>query len=450
MEERLRTLNERVKSRNILERVIKKLDLDQAAQNDGQYEGLINNIRNGLNIDIKRQGRRGEMDFFIISYRGRDPKTVRDLVNTLVSEYIEESLGAKRKDAFGAYEFIDKQLLEYKKRLEQSDRAIRVFRERNPYMVPQSETAILQRIEDFQSSRIEAEIILKELLRKRDNLQQQLSGEKELTVAFVTRENSPQARLNYLQNQLMVLMAKYTENYPEVIKVKSEIEELKRRITETEDLDSDTLESETAGINPIYQQLKEELATTGAESEAVKARVGELMKQQQVAQGILGRMPKEQEEWTKLQRDRNVYQKIYDDLLEKLENARVSKDLEHTAKTASFRVVDPAVFPLMPISPNIVIIILIGLILCVGAAVGVVYGLENLVYTYKDEESIENRLKLPVLTTIPKIVSEVDNIFTKKLDRKVFSAAGIYLFVIILVLAKEFLYRYMGIRIINF
>ena len=78
--------------------------------------------------------------------------------------------------------------MEYKGKLEESDRAIREFREKNPNMVPQSETTLLGRLEGFQTAKIEADIRLKELLRKRDNLQKQLSGEKELTVAFVTRK----------------------------------------------------------------------------------------------------------------------------------------------------------------------------------------------------------------------------------------------------------------------
>jgi polysaccharide chain length determinant protein (PEP-CTERM system associated) len=445
VEDRLGNLRNNITSRNILERVEKKLGLDTNAKNSSQYEGLIDNIRKNLNIIVQGP------DLFTILYRGNDPKTVRDVVNTLVSEYIEENVGYRRTDAYGAFEFIQSQLLEYKGKLEESDRATREFRERNPHMVPQSETTLLGRLEGFQTAKIEADIRLKELLRKRDNLQKQLSGEKELTVAFVTREGSPQARLNYLNNQLMLLMTKYTDDYPEVIKVKSEIGELKRQIAHAKD--SRTEEgsgSETSAINPIYQQLKEDFAKTDAEIESLRARSGELSRQQQAAQGILGRMPKEQEEWSKLQRDRNVYQRIYDELLQKLENARVSKDLEVSNKTGSFRIVDPAILPTVPTQPNRVKMILLGIILGIASGIGAVFGFEYFNRSFKDEASIESELKLSVLATIPKIITEEDELSAKKLDRRVFTAAGAYLFVIGMVLVEEFLYRYMGIRIINF
>jgi polysaccharide chain length determinant protein (PEP-CTERM system associated) len=443
----LRNIRNGITSRNMIERVIKKLNLDARDMSPAQYEEQIDGIRKKLKLTVS--GSRGT-DAFTISYTGGEPKTVQDLVNTLVGEYIRENLRVRKTDASGAYEFIEKQLLEYKKRLEDSDRAIREFRERNPQMVPQNEGTLLTRLEGFQASRIESEIRLKELVMKRNNLQRQLSGEKELTVAFVTREGSPQARLNQLNNQLMVLMTKYTDKYPEVIKVKSEIEEMKRQIAQAKDSRTESAGSETAAINPIYQQIKEELTRTDSEIESLRARSGELLRQQREAQGILGRMPKEQEEWSRLQRDRNVYQRIYDDLLQKLENARVSKDLEANEKSETFRVIDPAIFPSVPIEPNRVRMILLGVFLGLVSGIGVVFAMDHLTCPFKDETSIEAKLKLPVLATIPRVITESDLFLAKSLDRRVFTAAGIYLFVIGLLLVEEFIYRYMGIQTINF
>ncbi|MEW6109829.1 MAG: XrtA system polysaccharide chain length determinant [Nitrospirota bacterium] len=446
IEERLINLRDSITSRNILERVMKKLDLDVKVKNPGQYEEIIRNIRNNLNLRVQGGSR---ANLFVISFTANDPKTASSLVNTLVSEYIEESQSMTRTDAYSAYDFIQNQVLEYKKRLEESDGAIREFRERNPNLVPQSENTLIGRIETFQTARIDAEIRLKELTRKRENLQKQLSGEKELTVAFISNDSSPQGRLNSLNNQLVILLSKYTDNYPEVIKVKHEIEELKRQISQAK-ASPHSSGSETAAINPIYQQIRQELTNTEAEIESLRGRISELSRQQQGSENILGRMPKEQEEWTKLQRDRNVYQRIYDELLQKLENARVSKDLEVTNKAGIFRVVDPAIVPPLPKKPDRVKMILFGLFFGITSGIGAAFGLDYLSHSFKDEATIESRLKLSVLATIPKIVTEEDVLSGKKLDRKVFTAAAAYLIVIGVVLTVEFLHRYIGIKIINF
>lgn len=452
MEESLRNLKDSITTRNIIDRVMKKLDLDTRAKNSAQYEDLIGGIQK--NLDIRTVTSRGggpiTTDLFTISYRGRDPKTVRDFVNALISEYIEESMAFRRTDATGTYEFIRKQLEEYKGKLETSDEALKEFREKNPRMVPQDEPALVGRIELLETSRMEAELKLKEQVRKRENLQKQLSGEKELTVAFVSRDGSPKTRLDHLNQQLMTLMGKYTENHPEVIRVKAEMEALKLQVAQGKASQTQESGSETAAMNPIYQQLREEMARTNAEVETLGARVTELGRQESESQSRLGRMPKEQEEWSKLQRDRNVSQKIYDDLLQKLETAKVSKDLEMTDKNATFRVVDPAVLPQWPVQPNRVKLILIGIFLGIASGAGVAIGLDFIDPSFKDEEGIENQLKIPVLASVPQIVTEVDKLSTKQLDRKVFAAASAYLVIIGLVLVKEVLSRYMNIKILQF
>ena len=315
-------------------------------------------------------------------------------------------------------------------------------------MIPQNEPAVLAKIDSLQTSRMESEIRLKEQLRKKENLQKQLSGEKELTVAYVTREGTPQGRLDYLKNQLITLQAKYTENYPEVIKVKHQIDDLKRQLAQGQTSQSESSGSETSAINPIYQQLREDLATTDAEVDSLRARIAELSRQQGKLDRLLGQMPKEQEEWSKLQRDKNVYQKIYDELMSKLESAKVSKDLEITNKTGAFRVVDPAILPPLPVKPNRVIMILLGFLFGILSGIGVALGLEYLKPTFKDEDSIESLLKVPVLALIPTINTEEDKILNKKLDRRIVVATATYLAVIGLVLIEEFLKRYAGISII--
>jgi polysaccharide chain length determinant protein (PEP-CTERM system associated) len=447
MEERLRNIKDGITTRNIIERVIKKLGLDAKSKNPAQLENLIDDIRK--NLDVRVKGMK-ETDLFVISFQGGDPKTVRDVVNTLVGEYVEENLGYKRSDAYGAHEFVQSQLLEYKKKLDESDTALRELREKNPKMAVSSETTLLSRIENFQASQIEADILIKELSRKRDNIKKQLSGEKELTVSMVTKEGSPQARLNSLNNQLVILTSKYTDDYPEVIKTKREIEELKKQIEQGKDKTIDSTSSETATTNPIYQQLREELAKIEYQIESMKARSAELARQQASAQSTLGRMPKEQEELVKIARDRNVYQKIYDELLQKLESAKVSKDLELTDKNTTFRIVDPAVLPSIPDKPDRVIMILLGMVLGIGAGIGSIYGLEYFDHSFKDTDTVEAKLKLQVLATIPRIVTDSDELSEKQLNRKILIASGAYLSIIVLLLIREILFRYFGIIMFSY
>jgi protein tyrosine kinase modulator len=449
-EDRLRKIKNTIMSRAVIENVTKKLGLDSAKIGSAQYDRIISGFLHRLKIDAKDTN---DPDMFTIAYRGDDPKAVVTFVNTLVNEFINKSVLDQRLDAEGAFDFIDSQLAEYKKKLEESDRAAQQFRERNPTMIPQSESTLTGRIENFETARIDGEIRMKELRKKRENLQKQLTGEKELTIASVSGDGSPEGRLQQLTQQLMLLLTKYTEDYPDVIKVKSEIEELQKQISQATkggmhaSAQSASTGSETRALNPIYRQIKEELSKTDTEIESLQARMDELQRQQNQGRAILGKLPKEQEEWSKLQRDRAAYQRVYDELIQRREVSRVSKNLEMADKTAMFHVAEPPLMPRFPVSPNRIKLILLGLFLGIGAGVGAVVGLDYVDQSFKDEDSLQKGLRLPVLASIPTVVSEADSSATAKLDKKVLIAAAAYLAVVGLVFLGEVLYRYMGISV---
>jgi succinoglycan biosynthesis transport protein ExoP len=433
------------RQRNIRNRITsKRLDLDAGFKYPSQDDELAASLQKSISVTMQSFGER-ESDLFTVAFRGSDPKKVQKIADTLVQEFINNTVEYQRSDAVGAYEFIRDQISEYKEKLAESDKEIREFRERHPQMIPENENTIVGRLENFQAAISDAEIRKKELLRKRESLQQQLSGEKELTVAFVSSEGSPEARLTLLNSQLMDLMTKYTESYPEVIKVKSEIEELQKQIAEGKASGkSPDARGEMKAMNPVYRQIKEDLQKTDTELESVKARLEELALQQNASRQVLGRMPKEQEEWSKLQRDKNVTQKVYDDLLQKLENARVSKNLELADKSTKYRIVDPPLVPRIPVQPNRVLLILAGLLVGIASGVGTAVGIDYLNNSFKDEDSLRKALMLPVLAAVPAVVIDADVLNEKIMDKKVFTAAASYLSLIGVVLLGEILYR-MGI-----
>ena len=92
MEGRLKSLKNSLTSRNIIDRVIKKLDLETEARSPQAYEGLIDRYQKKIDVDVKiAKGSRAAADMFVISYQGSNPKSVRDVVNTLVDNFVSNS-----------------------------------------------------------------------------------------------------------------------------------------------------------------------------------------------------------------------------------------------------------------------------------------------------------------------------------------------------------------------
>ncbi len=390
LEERLRTVQDRITSRHIIERVVKTLNPNANTKDPQKLEALITGIQKSIKVTVKSSEGRGSADLFAISYEGENPQQVKDFVNTLTSVFVEENTSFSRSEAYNAFEFIQKQVGEYKAKLEESDAALIAFRVKYP-RVP---------------------VMFRESVSTPVTLAPSISPE--------------QARLTELNRQLTTLLSKYTENHPEVVKTRAEIAEVKREAA---------LSSVARNAASATRRTP---ATVTRRSPAPAPETAGLP---------AGLSSKAQEEWMKLQHDRSVQQKIYDDLVQKLENARVAKDLEFTKKASAFRVTDPAILPYTPIKPDRVRFILVGIFLGIAAGIGAVFGIEHLRHSFTDEDSIEKSLGVPVLVTIPTVNNAAENLAARRLDIKVLIAASAYLSIIILILIREVMVKYLGMTL---
>jgi uncharacterized protein involved in exopolysaccharide biosynthesis len=104
----------------------------------------------------------------------------------------------------------------------------------------------------------------------------------------------------------------------------------------------------------------------------------------------------------------SLYQGKFDELTRKSMNAKVAHGLEEEQLGERFSIIDAARMPKKPSSPNVLAILLIGLILGVGAGVGLAAVQESTDQTVRSAESLERATSFPVLSTIPVIVTEED------------------------------------------
>ncbi|MEK7307844.1 MAG: chain length-determining protein, partial [Nitrospirota bacterium] len=122
LEQSLRVLRYEMLSRSMLLKIVSSLDLDAKVKNKDEIESIVRNFQKDTAITISGN------DLFMVSYRGEDPKLVRDYVNTLINRYIEENSSSKREGAFSANQFLTEQINFYKKKMDESEQKIIDFR----------------------------------------------------------------------------------------------------------------------------------------------------------------------------------------------------------------------------------------------------------------------------------------------------------------------------------
>jgi len=443
LEERIRVMSYAMKKRSLLEKVIKKVDFNIDTNNRYEMEKLIEHLQDKTNIRVRKK------DMFEISYRNKNPKLAMNYVNTLVRTYIEENLSAKREEAYGANRFLKEQIKFFKGKIDLAEKKIIDFRRAKGIIISMDEKSIVGDIKKLNEKVEQLGIKKQELIAKKSLIKKQLKEEKPYTVAIVGTSSSTnpyQSRLMALQNRLNELLLKYTENYPEVIRVKAEIEALKEQLknapVKDEDKDNDAESQHTttqmSTLNPIYQQLREELTKTRYEIASINTQIDHYKKKIEEKKQYLRNIPVERKKLADLERERDTYKEIYQKLVFRLGQSEVSKQMEVQDKSETFRIIEPAILPVKPVSPNRKIMILFGIVAGLGGALGLLILIDYFDTSVKDLDALKS-FGLPVLAVIPSIENPVETIKKKRKDFIVFSVYGIFMIMVLALFTIEFL-----------
>jgi polysaccharide chain length determinant protein (PEP-CTERM system associated) len=426
MTDRIRVLRYAMLSRGLISSVLKDLDIDAKTKDARKMEETITSFQERTKISVTGN------DLFIVSIRDTDPKLARDYVNTLVRRYVEENVSQKREEAYGANRFLNEQVALFKEKMDRVQDEIIKFRQGKGILMGLDERSVISDIKTYGNELEQIKMRKNELTAVRDKIKKQIKGEEPYTVSVLKRsEGASDANLASLESRLNQLLVRYTENYPEVVKLKAEIEALKKQqaADPSKGPANDSLtEPETSTVNPIYQELRQKLLQAEAEIEALDAKQKQYSAAMRNKEAMLRYIPEEKKKLADMEKQRDSYQSILDQLLLRQGQSEVSKQMEIEDKATTFRIVDPAVFPVKPVNSRIKFI-LAGIVLGFIGGFGGVFLRENLDTSIKEAKTLRD-MGLAVLAVIPKIHNEAEDMAQKKKERLVYAAAGFYFLII--------------------
>ena len=143
--------------------------------------------------------------------------------------------------------------------------------------------------------------------------------------------------------------------------------------------------------------------------------------------------PKVEQAYLALNRDYQNAHTKHQEIMNKILEARIAEGMEESQKAEKFTIIDPASFPEKPVAPKRGLIALAGLILGLGAGLGMVALTENLDHTVKSTDELAWLTGLPVLGQVARIVTSEDVARQKRRRRLIWSIAGISILVAIIV-----------------
>jgi polysaccharide chain length determinant protein (PEP-CTERM system associated) len=432
MDDRIRVLKNTMVGTNLVESVIRKLGLDLHVDNGMELEKMIMDFQDKTGIKIENR------TLITVSLVDKNPALARDYINLLVNEYVENNIFAKREEASDATDFLGKQVEFYKERMDRGEDAIIKFRQQQGIYISLDEEALIREIKGYETEIEKLKIDENELLAKKKSIGELLAKEKPFTVTMFSKKGM-EGTLESAQNKLSQLLLQYTDNYPEVIRVRAEIEVIEKQQREGLS-DSAYLEtgSEITAVNPVYQDLKQQIIDITSRVDAINSRAKHLTALIKEKEEELKNIPESKKKLRDLEKDRDSYRSIYNGLLHRLGQSEVSRQMEIEDKTTTFRIIEKAMLPTVPVSPNRILLILAGIGIGFGAGIGFIILLDNLDDSVKTIDMLKE-FGLPILAVIPHMAFDEGLTLTRKKDKLVFGIAGVYMLCILGALILELL-----------
>jgi polysaccharide chain length determinant protein (PEP-CTERM system associated) len=383
-------------SRLNVEKVIRMTDMDLGSAAD--REQLIARLIDELTI----RGA-GRENLYTISYADHNPERAKKVVQSLLTIFMEGSLGDKRKDSESARRFIDEQLKAYSEKLVAAEKAVTEFKRRHEGLMPGGGRDYYARVSDARTALRQAELELKEAENSRNAIKKQLVGEEKITPrlgrkgATMASSSEIETRIASLEQKLDGLRLIYTEQHPDIISIERILAQLKEQKQREESGDNP---APKAPRGRVYEELTVALTTAEANVAAKKTRVAEYGIRLKELQAAANALPQIEAEYAQLTRDYDVIKSRYANLLERRESARISGDVEVSDVVMGFRVIDPPRVPLAPSAPNRPRLVSLVLLAALGSGIGIAFLIAQFRPTFSDERRLKEVSGLPVLGTV--------------------------------------------------
>ena len=398
-------------SRPNIEKVIRMADLDIKTKTAEDKESLIDRL--SRQVELKSAGRD---NLFTISFADTSPDNAKKVVQSLLTIFVESSLGDKRKDADQARRFLDDQIKSYEQKLVLAENALKEFKQRNLGFVPGQGPGqdYYSRLAESSASLAQARLELREAENSRNALKRQISGDEPVILTDKEMSASPEleSRIENLRKNLDNLRLNFTEQHPDIVGTKRVLAQLEAQ--RKEEIDAKRKSGGGIKQNATYQNLQLTLAESEANVAALQVRVSEYENRLAAMKAAADKVPQVEAEFTQLNRDYDVNKQNYEKLLSRRESAQISGDMDANTGVMDFRIIDPPRVPPTPSSPNRPFLFSVVLAGGVLGGIAIAFILSQIKPTFTDRKSLREITGLPILGAVSMIWTERQRITRRK------------------------------------
>ncbi|HKD54404.1 MAG TPA: XrtA system polysaccharide chain length determinant [Steroidobacteraceae bacterium] len=371
-----------------------------------QQNAIIDGLRTRLIVDLAGAGQQhGPGDLYTITYTDTDRATAHRVVDELLKLFLANSLGNSQEGSEQAEQFLVQQIGEYEKKLGTGESRLADFKRQNSGLLPGATGDYFQRLQAAKDELAHEQNQVTVAQQRRDELQRQLSSEQPVLGGGSAGAGGGDtaSQIRQTQARLDELLLRFTDQHPDVIAARRELEDLQKRqkleIAAVRRGDPAAIAATGLASNPVYQGIRLQLSNADVELAAARRQMADQESKIQELQKMINTAPQVEAEFARLNRDYDVTRTEYQALVDRLNRARLSDRADATG-VVRFQVVDPPTGSTRPISPDrprLIMVVLLGGVL---AGLAVAYLLHQLRPVFTSARQLTDYTQLPVLGVV--------------------------------------------------
>ncbi|MEZ5543261.1 MAG: Wzz/FepE/Etk N-terminal domain-containing protein [Pseudomonadota bacterium] len=459
--QRIQVISQRVMSRANLLDIIEKYHLYEKERRLNTIEEVLNDMRGDITIDMinadvmdPRTGRPTAATIaFTLGYKSDNPQQALKVANELTTLYLDENLKSRTEKAAETYDFLTEEASRLSDDISRLEKELAEFKEKNVNTLPELRDLNTQILERTEREIADIDAQTRGLEERRVYLNGQLAV---MDPYGGSNTLSPSARLDALRTEYIGLISRYSPDHPDVTRVRREIRALEQetgqgpsnaeiqaqlqalrdqlataRQTYTDEhpdvkslnrqisnLEQELREASAApganmapprADNPAYVTLQSQLVAATTEMRSLQSKRAQLVQKVAEYESRLMQTPRSEQEYSAIVRDLENSTRRYQEIRAKQMTAEVAQEMEKERKGEKFTLIDPAILPEEPVSPNRGAIVFLSLVLALGASVGSAAVSESMDKAVRGVKGVTMLLHTAPLAVIPYLPNTAEN-----------------------------------------
>lgn len=337
-----------------------------------------------------------------LSITWSDPVNAARIANSYANVFVERERELVASQADTAISELEKQLPAAEERMRAQNDALTAYQEQTGVADLTTQTTnVINAAQLLQTRLQQAEVDEQTAAASLSAVEDKLASTPETIVAQKTDSGNPvvatlQGQVSTLTMQLAAARKQYTDDYPTVIQLKSQLAEAQR---ELKGQPATVTSAVSDGPNPVYEALSQQETTLQSQVAAAGATIDKLKTQIAQAQPQLASLPSISHRITDLQRAAKSATDTYSLLHERYQDALIARSTA-LSDVSITQAASPDVYTASPnVSLNLLLGVVVGLVLAISAA----FLADFFDDRFRSEDDIKERLGVPVLASIPLI-----------------------------------------------